>query len=119
MRDIIQAEYAQCARAINSPVYYEAHIKEHIMEPDARAVYDSMESHMTMFETQSKAIELNEAEVEKKINNIDLKDDENKKKIYVEQEDEYKRTDKMSRVFSNVVKDDPSFKLDKTASNQK
>ena len=39
---------------------------------DARAVYDSMESHMTMFETQSKAIELNEAESEKKRSTISI-----------------------------------------------
>ena len=88
------------------------------MEPDARAVYDSMESHMTMFETQSKAIELNDAKEEKKLDNFEIGDNENKKKIYVESEDEYKRTDKMTRNFNNIVKDDKTLTLDKAA-NQK
>ena len=70
MRDMIQADYAASAKAVNTPTYNEAQIKDYALDPEAREVYDSMELQKEQFATQSAHVTLTEAQNEKKTDEI-------------------------------------------------
>jgi hypothetical protein len=65
MRELIQGDYAASAKAANNKSYTETQIKDYVLDPEARAVYDSMDIQKEQFATQSAAVVLSEPEKEK------------------------------------------------------
>ena len=86
MRDIIQGEYAECAKPAGSAHYNERQIEDFVLDPDFRALDDSMQQQKQDFETRTEAIRLNSAP--KKDPNVELKDGEIRKQMTVEEEDQ-------------------------------
>ena len=70
MRDLIQADYAASAKAVNSAVYNETQIQDYVLDPGAREIYDSMELQKEQFATQSAHVTLTAPQPEKTENEI-------------------------------------------------
>lgn len=66
MRDMIQADYAASAKAVNSLSYNRAQIRDYVLDKGAREIYDSMELQKEQFATQSAAVILTEPQKDKK-----------------------------------------------------
>ena len=59
MRELIQNDYAACSKGASSAHYNERQIKEQVLDPDAREVYDSLEAQKSEFKIQREAIKNN------------------------------------------------------------
>ena len=70
MRDLIQADYAASAKAVNSAVYNETQIQDYVLDSGAREIYDSMELQKEQFATQSAHVTLTAPQPEKTENEI-------------------------------------------------
>ena len=72
MRDLIQSDYAASAKAVISSAYNEAQIKDYVLDPAAREIYDSMEIQKEQFATQSAAVTLTESQIDKNGEEIEM-----------------------------------------------
>ena len=72
IREMIQADYAEAAKAVTSAVYHETQIKDHVVEPQARAKFDSIDKQKELFVTQSNAINVRVDPNQMEMDNIDL-----------------------------------------------
>ena len=104
MRDLIQGNYAETAKAVVSTKYNETQIQDYVLDPDILVPNDSMELQKEEFAVQSKAVIINKPQIE----NTDKKAiDEHKDEIRwrepVNSEDERKKMKNEPKVFSNLV----------------
>ena len=60
MRELIQGDYAESAKAVNNIVYTETQINENVLSSEERAICDSMDKQREQFATQSAAVTLTE-----------------------------------------------------------
>ena len=67
MRTLIQGDYAAMSKAVGSARYNERQIQLYVLDPDVRALSDSMEVQKEQFATQSAAINLTETKDEQQL----------------------------------------------------
>jgi len=60
MREVIQGEYAASAKAATSVPYVTSQIRDYVLDPDVREVYDSIDVQKEQLATQSAAVILTE-----------------------------------------------------------
>ena len=99
MREMVQSEFAEMAKAAASDSYNEAQIEAYMTAPD-----DSMEKQKEQFAIQSEAVVITDPKKE----NVDEKtveDPENqiRWKITIAQEDEREKIKNEPKIFSNLV----------------
>ena len=75
MRDLVQADYAEAARAINSVAYNERQIEDYALDDNVRQVYDNRNVQMNQFATQAAAAILTEQQSKQKADEIVMTDD--------------------------------------------
>ena len=75
MRELIQGDYAESAKAVNSIVYNETQIEENVLSKEERAVYDSIDKQKEQFATQSAAVTLTEPQNERNAGEIEMIED--------------------------------------------
>jgi hypothetical protein len=115
MRDLIQGDYAEIAKAVVSTHYNERQIDEHILDPDVRELYDSYTTQMVEFATQSEAVVINEPKT-KQTNEKTAEELENQTRwrISIKQEDEREKIKNEPKIFSNmVIEKQADLKIDK------
>ena len=76
MRDLVQADYAEAARAINSVAYNERQIEDYALDDNVRQVYDNRNVQMNQFATQAAAAILTEQQSKQKADEIIMTDDQ-------------------------------------------
>ncbi len=116
MRELIQGNYAQIAKAVVSQKYNETQIAEHILAPDVRGLYDSYRTQMVEFTTQSAASLMSKPQENERI----AENPENKIRwsITIPQEDEREKIKNEPKVFSNmVVSKDKEIQYDAAKNN--
>ena len=114
MRDLIQGNYAEAAKAVNSVEFNKTQIKEGVLDPQARSKCDSMDIQREQFATQCASYRLTGAKEEKTVD--DLLTVENRVKITVQSENQYEIMKSEAKQFNFVIDKTMSFEL--TASNQ-
>lgn len=89
MRELIQSDYASMSKAAHSTHYNEQQINELVIDPDARGLFDSLESQKSEFKIQREAIKNT---LENKEPRPEDKDPDVSRYPYpVKEEDEYKK----------------------------
>ena len=71
MRDMIQADYAASAKAVNNPNYNETQINNYVLDDDVRGLADSMDVQKEQFAIQGAAVELTKPQENKAIDDND------------------------------------------------
>jgi hypothetical protein len=104
MRELIQGDYAQTAKAVVSAKYNEAQINDYVLDPEVREVYDSMETQKELFAVQRGAFIINGRQNEK-TEEATEKVPENTVRwsISVKAEDQREIMKNEPKVFSNLV----------------
>jgi hypothetical protein len=115
MREMIQGDYAETAKAVENPKYNETQIRDYVTDPDIRAELDSMEMQREGFAIQSEAVVLNEPQVSQSGTTIkdtgkgtdkssmELETDSVRVQITIDSENEYEKVKREPRIFSNMV----------------
>ena len=75
MRDLVQADYAEAARAINSTAYNQRQVEDYALDENVRQVYDNRTVQMNQFATQAAAAILTEQQSKQKADEIIMTDD--------------------------------------------
>ena len=101
MRDLIQNDYAESAKAVENCNYNETQIYDGVLDPADRAMYDSMEMQKEQFATMSATVILTqptnkEKELEKEMT-------ENRVQYTVHELDQREIMKNEPKVFSNMV----------------
>jgi hypothetical protein len=106
MRELIQGNYAEIAKAVVSKKYNEQQIEEHILAPDVRNLYDSYMTQMVEFATQSAANFISEPPKEKADGkSAEAQEDYIRKREPVESENERVKQKNEPKIWSNLVVD--------------
>ena len=117
MRELIQGNYAEIAKAVVSTNYNERQIDEFVLNPEVREVYDSLEAQKVEFATQSAAFFISEPPKEN-VNDKVAEEDYIRKREPVESENERIKQKNEPRVWSNMVVDShKELKIDATREN--
>jgi hypothetical protein len=111
MREMIQGDYAETAKAVVNPKYNETQIRDYVTDPDIRAELDSMEMQREGFAIQSEAVVLNEPQVSQSGTTVketdkpsmEMKTDDVRIQISIESENEFEKVKHEPRIFSNMV----------------
>jgi hypothetical protein len=100
MRDLIQSEYAEIAKAAANEHYNEAQIEAYMQNPN-----DSLEMQKEQFAIQSAAAVINEPNKNEKANEKTVEDpkDQTRWRISIKQEDEREKIKNEPKIFSNMV----------------
>jgi hypothetical protein len=104
MRDMIQADYAASAKAVNNQNYNLTQINYYVLDKDVRELADSMETQKEQFATQGAAVVINEPQIKNETSN-ENEHEKNwiRKRLYVESEDEKKKIKNEPKFFNNTV----------------
>jgi hypothetical protein len=115
MREMIQGDYAETAKAVENPKYNETQIRDYVTDPDIRAELDSMEMQREGFAIQSEAVVLNEPQVSQSGTTVkdtgkgtdkastELETDGVRVQITIDSENEFEKVKHEPRIFSNMV----------------
>jgi hypothetical protein len=124
MRDIIQADYVQAAKAATSVVYQEKQFQEHILDPKERAKYDSIDKQKEQYAVTAAAFTLkneqrpNPENVQQQQQQQKNEPEEDRYKVYISEEDEYKKWKNAPKDYSSFV-DDKSKEKTNEKENEK
>ena len=99
MRDLIQGDYAEEARAACNPKYTETQIQEQFLDADVRQMSDSIEAQKEQFTLESSAIDIKAPQDE----NIEEVEEGLRWRLYIKSEDEREKIKNEPKVFSNLV----------------
>jgi hypothetical protein len=113
MRELIQGNYTEIARCIESKAYNARQLEERVFDPDALGVYDSYESQMVEFATQSAAHFVVEPPKKDKANEntAEREEDYIRKREPVESENEREKMKNAPKIFSNMIVDEKTNEL--------
>jgi hypothetical protein len=104
MRELIQGDYAETAKAVVSTYYNEKQIEDYVLDPDVRAMDDSLEAQKEEFTTQSRDVVIKDPQNgktgEKTANEHE---NETRWREPVESQNQRKIMQNEPRVFSNLV----------------
>jgi hypothetical protein len=114
MRDLIQADYAAMAKAVNSATYNKTQIQLYVLDPDVRELSDSMDFQKEQFATMSAAATLNKP-INKK-NELEKEMTGDRVKISVDELDERAIMQNELKNYNFIVDKTPDKDL--TAINQ-
>ena len=114
MRDLIQGDYAASAKSVRSVHYNKTQIKLYVLDPDVRALTDSMELQKEQFATQSAAVTLTEPQTDKNAADIEMTED--RTRITVKECDERINMQNEPKNYGFVI--EPQTELNLTAKNQ-
>lgn len=103
MRELIQGNYSVMQKTMGNQNYHKEHVKEQIFSAEKRAANDSMEKQNEEFVIQSAKIAENQPINDQRMSGIEMKED--KIRISVVEEDEFKKTKSMARDMSKFVFD--------------
>ena len=112
MREVLQSEYAACAKSVKSHAYNEAQIKENVMSQRARGECDSMEKQKEQFATLSASVvlkDLREPENQKAVD--ELTTTNFRIKISVKSENERELMKQQPKKYDFIVKDKAEINL--------
>lgn len=104
MRELIQSDYAEMAKAVVSVKYNEQQIDEHILDPDVRELYDSYTNQMVEFATQSEANYISsppKQNAEEKV--AEEHENDIRWREPVESQNEREKMKREPKIFSNMV----------------
>jgi hypothetical protein len=99
MRDLIQGDYAEEARAACNPKYTETQIQEQFLDADVRQMSDSIEAQKEQFTVESSAVDIKAPQDE----NIEEVEEGLRWRLYIKSEDEREKIKNEPKVFSNLV----------------
>jgi hypothetical protein len=99
MRDLIQGDYAEEARAACNPKYTETQIQEQFLDADVRQMSDSIEAQKEQFTLESSAVDIKAPQDE----NIEEVEEGLRWRLYIKSEDEREKIKNEPKVFSNLV----------------
>jgi hypothetical protein len=104
VRELIQGEYAETAKAVVSAKYNETHFNDYLLAPEIRSQYDSMDIQKEQFATQIEAVVISDPNTEKtNEKTADVHKNEVRWREPVESENERTKIKNSPRVFSNIV----------------
>ena len=86
MRELIQGNYAEMAKAASNLTYNKTQIQEQVLEPEQRSICDSMEKQKVEFTVQRRGISTVNSNSEKNIQDLEITSD--RIQIYVKECDE-------------------------------
>lgn len=114
MRELIQGDYAEIAKAVVSRHYNERQIEEHVLDPDVRELYDSYTNQMVEFATQSEASYISpppKQNADEKT--VETHEKETRWREPVESQNEREKMKNEPKIFSNrVIERSNELKID-------
>ena len=110
MRELIQGDYAEVAKATNSPAYNETQFDDYVLDPDVRELHDSMEMQKVQFATQSAAVNLNETSNKKTVDNLVMTSE--RMQFTVEEENEATKMKNAPKSYNFITEHQVDLKLD-------
>jgi hypothetical protein len=106
MRDLIQSDYAEIAKAAVNTHYNEKQIQDYVLDPEVREIEDSLESQKEEFTTQSRDVVIKESpKVKAGGKEIEAQEDYIRKREPVESEDQRAIMKNEPKIYSNRVVD--------------
>jgi hypothetical protein len=104
MRDLIQLDYEESAKAVENRTYNEKQIFDGVLDPADREMHDSLDMQKEQFAIRSAAVVINESHNDK-TDEKTVENPENKLRwqISVTNEDERKKMKNEPKVFGNMV----------------
>ena len=112
MRDMIQADYAASAKAVNNKSYHEDHINEYVLDSDVRELSDSMEVQKEQFATRSAAAILTETQNVKDNDVEETLLDDGRTRLNIKKLDERTLMANEAKTYNFIVENVASFTIE-------
>jgi len=119
MRDMIQADYAASAKAVNNTKYHEDHINEYVLDSDVRELSDSMDVQKEQFATRSAAAILTDSQNVKDNDVEETLLDDGRTRLSIKKLDERTLMANEAKSYNFIVENVASFTIEGRTNNVK